>query len=355
MTDLIGILPWILIYCIGVTNVLTNTKKSNDIFFFILFLFSALRYNVGFDYMSYDYLISEGSEHAIGRIEYIQQILIYLSREYFHQLFFIVNSFIAVYFVKWALERLSVNLSISAIVFLCFPLMFTNSMNIIRFWSALAIIFYASTFLEEKRYIRFGILLVFALGFHNGAIVALLFIPLYLFRIPLLANYVILIIGFIGGEFVLSKILSGIFPENMYSDQLLLYATKEHQSDGLSKIPYLYLVCNILFLLRIKRLEYYFPNAYRYVTIFNVGVAIMFLMSFQATLATRLSRPFILYFLNIIPMFMSDKQIFKINMSLLTKKLLLSTVCFILLMYLITISNETLGRSQFLPYQVFFL
>lgn len=355
MDTISELLPWVLLYCVGFCNICNNTKLSNYIFFFALFIFSAIRYNVGFDYMSYDNLISYGNDRQLDRIEYLQQILVLLSRNLFPQLFFVVNSFLTVYFTKWALERMSVNVSISALAFMCFPLMYTNSMSIVRFSSALALVFYASTFLQDKRYIWFIVLTIISLFLHNGVIVAFLLIPLYIFKIPYLANLVILVVSFIGGEFVLSNLLSGVLPENIFSDKLMYYASTKHVENGMSKIPYLYLVVDLICLLKYKNMMKLDNRAYRYITIFNVGVSLMFLFSFQTTLAARLSMPFIMYFLCLIPMFTSKVNIFNFVMPSQLKKIAFSAVCFILFIYLVSIYNETLGRSQFLPYKVFFL
>jgi len=360
MEYFIGLLPWLFIYLIGVINLNYNTRQSNDFFFFILFVFSAIRFEVGFDYMSYDHLITDGNEHEIERIEILQQILVRWSRDSFHQFFFVVNSFVTVYFTKCALERLSINLAVSALAFLCFPLMYCNSMNIIRFWTAIAVLFYAASLLfdhklKKKRFIYFLILLIFALCFHNGAIVGVLLLPLCICNIPIVVNIAVLIIGFVGGEFVLSRILSGVLPDNIYSDQLNLYINKDHQADGLSKIPYLYLIFDVICLLRYKIFKNISKNAYKYLTIFNFGVAIMFLMSFQATLSTRLSRPFMVFFLCLLPYCLTRYHFYNIRFSITTKRLLFGIMSFALLIYLISISNETLGRSQFLPYKVFFL
>ena len=348
------LLPYLFIFLIGSCALYINTKKTNDIVFFVLFVFSAVRYDVGFDFMAYSELIQEGEGFNLIRIEPIERLLIMISHNYCPQFIFMVNSFVIVYFTKWALERKSVNVSISTMAFLCFPLMFTNSFSIIRFWSALAIVFYASTLISDKKYIKFFFLVVLAMGFHKASIIAILYIPLYLVEIPLSINIALLVGSFVGGEFVLTKLLEGVLPDALFADQVMRYATHEG-SDGLSKIPYLYLIIDVYFLLKSSRLRIICKESYCWITIYNIGVSLIFLLSFQTTLATRLCRPFLIYFLFLIPWLIGykTKQV-KIKNSKLRLQVF-NIVCLILFIYLLSIHNESLGRSQYLPYQVFFI
>lgn len=351
---IIDTVPYLIVFGLGSWNVYINAKNLNNFFFFILFLFSAFRYDVGYDYMSYYELIKYYDAFKLLRIEPIERELITISHKLFIQLFFIINSFITIYFTKWALERKSRDISISALVFLCFPLMFTNSFSIIRFWSGLAIVFYASTYLNEKKYLTFLFLTLCAIGFHKSMIIAILYIPLYLINIPLIINILFLICSFVGGEFILSKLLEGVLPEALFADDVMRYTTHEG-ADGLSKIPYLYLILDIYFLFMSKRLKNASYEIYKWVTIFNFGVGLIFLLSFQTTLATRLCRPFLIYVLLLMPFLIEYKsETKKFRKSKLYKELF-SITCLVLFVYLLTIYNESLGKSQFLPYQVFFL
>lgn len=344
-------IPYIILFIFCALNIRKNTKSSNEMVFFVLFVFSALRCDVGYDYMGYSHTIKYGSEFEVNRLEIGERWLLLISRQYFPQLFFIVNSFISVFFTKKALEKLSPNVSISALVFLCFPNMYLNSMGVVRFWSAIAIVFYASTFLHEKKYIYYCIFQIIALLFHNAAIVGLFFVPLYLFRIPYWVNYAILAFGFIGGELVLGEILSGILPTNAYSDQLIRYAEIEVSESGMSKIPYFYLILDIILLIGFRRLRKS-EIFYKSLTIFNVGVAAIFLFSFQTTLSLRMSLPFLVYILILAAYVVKEPS--KV-MDYKSKNLIFIILSFALMMYAIMIINATLGRSQYLPYKLFFL
>ena len=148
--------------------------------------------------------------------------------------------------------------------------------------------------------------------------------------------------------------MSGVFSDILFADAVERYVNKDHQSDGLSKIPYLYLIFDVICLTRYKIIKAYSERAYKYLTIFNIGTSLMFLLSFQVTLASRISMPFILYFLGLIPLFV-EKHMYSIHITRKTKNIIIEVICFVLLIYLITITNETIGKSQFLPYQIFLL
>lgn len=347
-----GLIPYLFIFLLGVWNLRYNTKDTNKLFYFILFVFSAIRYDVGYDYMSYYEMIKSLDEFRLSRIEIFEKILIQFSHETFIQLFYIVNSFITIYFTKWALEKKSVDMSISTLTFLCFPLMFTHSFSIIRFWSAIAILFYASLYLESKKIIKFIILLIIAFCFHKSSLIALLFIPLYYINIPLIVNILILITSFFGGEFILSEILSGIFSDAFFGDQVMRYVTKS-AGDGLNKIPFLYLLIDVYLLFRSQELRKHNKDIYRWVSIYNVGVSLLFLLSFEITLAGRLCRPFLIYLLLLMPFIVEYKTMFKKFKNVKLNKQIFGIFCFVVFVYLLSIYNDELGKSQYLPYQIF--
>lgn len=174
MVDYLETIPYLLILSILIANLSINTKKSNNFCFLILFVFSAIRFNVGYDYMSYYNILKYHSDY--DRFEFFEYILQQFSAKYYLPFFYIANSFITVYFVKWGVDKLSPNISVSAVAFLCMPLLYTHSFSIIRFWSAVAILFYASTFLKEKRWIVFSLLWLLSMGFHSSAIIGIIFI-----------------------------------------------------------------------------------------------------------------------------------------------------------------------------------
>lgn len=345
-------LPYTLVFLLGVFCIKNNIRSGSNIIFFSLFILSAIRYNIGYDYMTYMDIILFGKDYAVDRFEPLERWILILARESFPQIFFIINSFICVYFVKLSVDRLSPNIAVSALAFFCFPNMFLYSLGVVRYWSAIAVLLYASTFLKEKKILPYMALLILSILLHKSAVIGILFIPLFYIRIHWLINIGILIFGFFGGEFILKEILTGVFPENDYTFKLVEYANKDLGS-GMTKIPYLFLGFDLLVLFGCQKMLKSSKGFYQLVSIYNFGVVIMFLFSFQNTLSMRLSLPFLVYSIYIIAYIINNRI-----SSLLTYKsklLVFELFSFIIMFYTISIFNENLGKSQYLPYEIFFI
>lgn len=349
MIDYIDTIPYLLLLLLLIINISINSKASNCFCFLTLFIFSAIRFDVGYDYMSYYNILKYYPDY--DRFELFERILQQLSAQYYLPLFYIINSFITVYFVKRGIEKLSPNISLSAFAFLCIPLLYTHSFSIIRFWSGTAILFYASTFLYNKKWKPFILLWLLSLGFHNSMIIGILFIPLYIFRFSRTLNITFLIISFLGGKFILTYVLGGLLPENIYTDSLVNYANKANTGSGLTKLPYVFLFFDIIALLFMSRKTYDTNlSKNRIITIYNIGVCILFLFSFDATLSSRLCRPFLTYLIILIPTIL--KELHGQTKHLATLSFILITGA--LYFYAITIYNASLCKSEYLPYRIIF-
>lgn len=352
MIDYLDTIPYILLLCLLLFNLTINTRKSNNLCFFILFVFSAIRYDVGFDYMMYLDILRYEPDY--DRFEFLEYVLQRFAAQTYIPIFFIVNSFITVYFAKWAIEKLSVNVSVSLLAFLCLPLLYTHSLSIIRFWSGVSVLFYATTFLYEKKWIHFAVLYIISYFIHGSMVVGILFIPLVLFKISRTVNIILLIFSFIGGEFVLNRILgSSLADYGILGQRLNYYVKIATTENGMTKIPYLYLATDILFLILWPRKNNNKSSAvlHKYITIFNIGVCILFLFSFDNTLNSRLCRPFLIYIILVVPLILKHLRGEKRRISTFAFTLAASA----LFIYTITIYNDTLGKSEYLPYRIIFL
>ena len=348
------LLPYILLVLLVGINTTINTRSSNNFILLVLFLFSALRYNVGFDYPNYHNIIEFGESYTYERFEVLEKILVLISRNTdFTQLFFIVNSFITVFCTGTFIKTFSNNVSISLLGYLCLPLFYTASMSTVRFATAIAILLYATTFLKNRYYLRFSVLYLLSLCFHKGAVVGLLFVPLFLITIPRYLNIIILLFGFIGGEFIVKTILSSSI-NNVYFELLSAYVQITDGEDGMRIIPYIFLALDLILYFLIRNKTATSNSIYLYYSIYNLGVGIMFLFSFETTLSIRLSTPFIIFLLPLLPSIVRFNVVkYKLIPSI--NKLLFWTFCATLFLYNVSIFNSELQRSQYLPYQLFFV
>lgn len=364
MIDYLDTIPYLLLLGLLMINMKINSKASNNLCFFIIFIFSAIRYNVGFDFMMYLDILK--NDPYYDRFEFFEYLLQRLAAETYIPLFFIINSFITVYFVKGAIENLSTNVSISLFAFFCIPLLYTHSFSIIRFWAGVSILFYGSTFLFKKKWIHFAIFYVISMFFHGSMIVGILFVPLILFNISRIVNIIFLIISFIGGEFVFSQIMQGSLMDYklLGGDRFMLYANLAITGDAMTKLPYVYLAIDIIFLILWPRTtkrhdktscktlkDRNSATCKKYITLYNVGVCILFLLSFDTTLNTRLCRPFLVYIILLIPLILQRFRLLNRQLATLAFTLAASA----LFIYTITIYNDTLGKSEYLPYRIIFL
>ncbi|WP_182284650.1 EpsG family protein [Comamonas testosteroni] len=166
------------IYFLGVLGLFFDTNNDkNKVFLYyvllILLIFSALRVNVGFDYWNYVDLIN-GVQDS-DRIERFSKLFIDISNYLEEpQIFFILNSFIFVFFMSWGLKKFNSLDGVSLFVFLTFPLLFLRSLDIVRQYTAMAIVFFASSLLvgdiSWRKRVKYIIYSFIGVGFHFPAI-----------------------------------------------------------------------------------------------------------------------------------------------------------------------------------------
>lgn len=82
--------------------------------------------------------------------------------------------------------------------FLYLTIYFIDSMNIMRQFIALAIIFYSTKFLEKKKYFLFFIIVIFTTLIHKTSLLALIFIIVYIWKDLTKNQKIILILPIIG-------------------------------------------------------------------------------------------------------------------------------------------------------------
>lgn len=345
-----NLFPYIILVLVGLFSL--YAKKNTVLYLFILLLFvvSALRFDVGSDYLTY-YNMIVYEEGFVERIEYLEYLLISFSRFLnFPQFFFIVNTFFTLFFLYFAIKRLSIKPEWSWFVFLCLNVFYLQSMSTVRYHLALTIIFWGSTFLNEKRYAVFLGSLLLALGIHSSAIVAVLFIPFYLFRFNRIVNIAFLLISFSISSVVFMFIKS-VDVGNVFFSILQAYTLKDHQAQAFTKLPYVFHAINICFLLFYDKLRRIHPNMVVYLTIFNISCCLMQIFSFNITLSTRLSRYFFIYILLIIPFIVTIPKYGK----LLRQIIVLFLIGIYFLSFFVNYQSAYIQgiKSEFLPYKLF--
>lgn len=144
--------------------------------------------------------------YGLDRFEWLPRQLGYIAHELsFVQLYFIVVAFFSMLFVIKALKRMSENFSVSLYIFLTFPLFFLFSLVIDRFFLALAIMFYGSTFLfKGRKIIPFIICLLIAFNIHKASLVSILFLIPYYIRVRTKDEFILVCFCIDGYKFYFS-------------------------------------------------------------------------------------------------------------------------------------------------------
>lgn len=159
-----------------------NKKQKNILFFiifFFLFIVSAIRYNVGRDYMdTYVFTYNLVKSNALNiRIDIgfflLNKIIIIFNGSY--QWVFVVTSFIINFFVCKVIVKESDNKMLSLFIYICGTFYFF-SMNGIRQSISIALFYYSLYLIEKRKMFKYMFINLIGASFHASA---LLFLPLY--------------------------------------------------------------------------------------------------------------------------------------------------------------------------------
>ena len=135
---------------------LNKLLKSNLYLYFLLFfafLFSALRYDAGYDFFNYLDLIQNEENAGFQRLEFINKLIITYSRKFeFSQLYYIVTSFFYILFMALGFKQAK-NFNVITISSMLFFIgSYLTAFDIIRQMVSVAIIFYATLLYINKKF-----------------------------------------------------------------------------------------------------------------------------------------------------------------------------------------------------------
>lgn len=228
-----------------------NKKHSVFIMIFIGFLFSALRFNAGFDYPVY-YLVA--SSYLEKSFDIIPSLFVFISREIHPQVFFVLTSFFIIWFYYKIFIFINSEVEISrlaVVFFVFFPLGFFDSFGYIRQFLAIFIFLYA-LFLYEKNYFQSFFYAFISVLCHSSIIILL---PLLFTRFLLIKKFNIyiyiiflLFFGLAGSQIILMV----SYYTGLYYDYFSLY-----RSNNGYKVFLFFLFIFIYFLFNIKLIRNY--------------------------------------------------------------------------------------------------
>lgn len=214
--------------------------------FFVITLFSALRYGIGFDYfMYYDFI-----EQNVTNTNPIPCLLINIAHNTHYSLFYILSSIWVGLFYYLGMKKARCGFE-SVYFYVCFPTLFLASLSTVRQSMAFAVIFYLICCYNERLLKRI-LLLVVAFCCHSSSIAAL---PL-LFPLKHLSKrrlWMFFIASFVCGQMV-TTILLNLAYNNPLIVHLQQYLSEEAQGGGIMRVfIYLLTVLTLIYFDQLNR------------------------------------------------------------------------------------------------------
>lgn len=332
-------------------------KKICVFTFWVLFLFSALSYDVGWDYIPY---LNDIKNLNIERHEFLEKQLMALSFNLdFYQLFFIVNHLLILLCVLYTIKNESRCITLSIIVFICFPFMFLTGLSTIRSALATAIIFWATgKFLKDKRILLYLVVVLICFFIHKSSILSLLILFFYYIPLNRWGNLVLLVTAFlVGGMGIIPSFNNFFFFNNeLLSDVVERYdryvqGGGDTGSQQLVQIIFVGInIMNIIFYKSIGKTDI----IRKYITLINIGCCLFFVFRGNTVLASRFSRLFYLFVVLVIPYYIDIIKIGRKNAVGL-----IVGVCLIIFVYQLYVPNyngmDPWRINTYWPYKFFFL
>lgn len=355
--SLTGILPYIIVTVLlfAIQNMKINSNKKAWYCFWILFLFAAIRYGIGYDYYGYmaccKHLVQD---YTIDRFEPLSRVLVEVSYRTHFQVFFIISSFLTIFPVFLACKKLSVNPAFSLLIFFLHPSLYLNSLSIVRNAIAISIVLYAIVLLVNKK-LKWSIcLIIVAMLFHKSAFIAFLIYPLYYIKINRKMHLMLYIVSF-----ALSVWVANVITQHARELVILQYAEHyivDKAGEGGGTLTYIVNgLCLYNFIIWEKISKMNKMNAF-FLASYNIGCCIWnVFLSLDSTLANRLSLFFLQSIILIVPYY---QYVEGVKNAQLIRKV---TLAFFTLLYtsyfIINISayiKDPTHRMSNIPYQTIF-
>lgn len=304
---------------------------------FIIILFAAIRYDVGWDYNVYERILNIYKATGViiyERDELFSNWLYTFSINTNIYLFFVITSILTYGLVCITLYKYSKDYMVSVLLFVIFPLFYLNSFSVIRNFLAVAITFYGIKYILEKKLLRYIITIVLASMFHKSALIALIgILPLLINITPIVSIITMLFL-------LLLKPLIYTIMTTLNLGVYNLYINTGTSTNGQTAFLLLAGIYTLVILRIFKEKDQSFN---KYFFLFSIGISIFVLFWGMGELSHRLSLYFTIYVLLLIPYVVRSKLTL----------LLYVTACSILFLYII-VTYGNMMQSDFVPYKTLF-
>lgn len=223
----------------------------------ILILIGGFRDSIGWDYRSYTNWYHNGTRDEGLEFGFlgIMKIFRYLTLDY-HFLFFFF-SFFTYLFAYFGIKKYTQNISLPMVLYFLIPVLFLYSFTYIRQFLSVTVAFYAFSFLLDKKYIIYFLLMFVGTSIHYSCIIPfIVFLVVYIWgeNINNLHLYLLLGVTFVIGQFGIIHWLSFIFKDSHY----LFYVSSKFAN----AVPLLKLL--VINAMGFFVMNYYDKNGFRY-------------------------------------------------------------------------------------------
>lgn len=197
----------------------TAEKGISLILLGILVFVGGFRDRIGWDYNSYTNWYLRGTRDDGLEFGFlgIMKVFRYLNVDY-HFLFFLV-SFFTYLFAYLGIRRFTKKSSLPLVLYTLIPVLFLYSFSCIRQFLSVAIAFYAFSYLLEKKYLIYFLLMFLGASIHYSCLIPFVFfMVVYQWGSPFKVRYlyICLIFSFILSQFGVIHILSLLFKGSHY-------------------------------------------------------------------------------------------------------------------------------------------
>lgn len=349
---------------------LFTKKYTNNICFIILFIFSAIRFDVGwdfqvyyslatkFDYLKYSIFITKSETLLKINQVWEKELWLYFVMEPLNKVLYKVGwflkspqliiglySFLILFFIKKGLDYKKKKDYEIWLFFYSFPLFYFHSLSTMRQWLAVSIIFFSYKYIEDRKGIKFILCVLIAGLFHYTAfLLAILYFISYL-NLKKEVLVFLFFISFFSKGFLEKLLLLDLPVISKYKVYILTSIGKG------GKIIFFLIILLYLGILIISYLDKKFYEQNKNAIIYTCfGCFIYIALIDFGHLGPRMSEyfiVFILYFLDDAEKVLKKK--FKI------KKYIFILIEFLLLILLLHVDKNHIVRSQLVPYEAFFL
>lgn len=326
-------------------NKLKNLNIS-ALVFFILFITSAIRFDVGYDYMLYYDILNSDYDQFINeteRMEPLNILLFKISRIIgFNQFYFIITSAIIFFSLYKVVTKFSKNISLSILLFMSLPIFYFNSFSIIRQFVAVSIVFYASTFIFDKKFLQYYMFVLIAFLFHKSALIGIILPLIFHYKGNFLRIiYVILFLLSIFGENIITYFASILLSDYYYNAYIL-----RKLGTGGDKMLYIFQIISFFLLfIPYKKME---EKSITYMNAFFVGIFIWGALSPFGHAGVRGALYFTIFIILLIPELVESFNYRKIKRQIVY----LITFTFYLLTLWLGINNP--HKDPNIPYRISF-